>query len=140
MSSVSQVIADNKVDLAKFLSDELCSHVRKEKEIVAAGGFMEEFEVRSSKGPTDVNALRSTHEKADTWLVLHAVHRQFKTVVSFSDMDVFLLLVAHFPLAQCEHIWTMSGTSKKRRYIPIMMPFSTFNNEIRIRHCDHFTH
>ena len=37
---------------------------------------MEELEVRSSKGTTDVNALRSTHEEADTRLMLHTVHSQ----------------------------------------------------------------
>ena len=87
---------------------------------------MEELEVRSSKPTTDVNALRSTHEEADTRLVLHAVHSHFKTVdVSSRDTDVLLLLVSHFPLAQCEHLWMMSGTSKKRHYIPID---ASFNN------------
>ena len=61
---------------------------------------MEKLEVRSSKGTTDVNALRSTHEDADTRLVLHTVYSQFKTdIVSSTDTDG-LLLVSHFSLAQ----------------------------------------
>ena len=75
--------------------------------------------MRSSKEISDLDAQRSTHE-ADTRMVLYAVHDQFRTaVVSSQDTDVLLLLVAHYERAQCEHLWTMSGTSKKRRYIPV---------------------
>ncbi len=101
------------------MSIELCSQAPEEKEIVIAGGFTEELEVRSSKETSDLHAQRSTHE-ADTRMVLYAVHGQFRTVVvSSQDTDVLLLLVAHFERAQCEHLWMMSGTSKKRRYIPV---------------------
>ena len=68
--------------------------------------------------------------------MLHAVNSQFNTVVvSSRDTDVLLLfdctlniyililililLVSHFQCMQCEHLWIMSGTSRKRRYIPI---------------------
>jgi len=75
--------------------------------------------VRSSKETSDLHAQRSTHE-ADTRMVLCAVHDQFRTVVvSSQDTDVLLLLVAHFERAQCEHLWMMLGTSKKRSYIPV---------------------
>jgi len=118
-------LADNKADLAHFLSEELCSQAPKDKEIVVAGGFREELEVKSSKGTTDLTPLKSTHEEADTRLVLHAVHSQFNTVVvSSRDTDVLLLLVSHFRRMQCEHLWMMSGTSKKRRYIPIVAVFN----------------
>ena len=119
-------LAENKADLANFLSYELLSHAPEDKEIVVAGGFNDELEVRSSKGTTDLNALRSTHEEADTRLVLHAVHSPCKTVVvSSRDTDVLLLLVSHFPRAQCERLLMMSGTSKKRRYIPIDAVFNS---------------
>ena len=101
------------------LSIELCSQAPEEKEIVIARGFTEELEVRSSKETSDLHAQRSTHV-ADTRMVLYAVHGQFRTVVvSYQDSDVLLLLVAHFERAQCEHLWMMSGTSKKRRFIYI---------------------
>jgi len=90
------------------LSIELCSQAPEEKEIVIAGGFTEELEVRSLKETSDLHALRSTHE-ADTRMVLYAVHGQFRTVV-VSFQDVLLLLVAHFERVQCEHLWMMSGT------------------------------
>ena len=119
-------LPENKTDLANFLSEELCSHAPSDKEIVVAGGFREETEVRSSRRETNLTHLESTHEEADTRLVLHAVHSKFNTVVvSSRNTDVLLLLVSHFKRAKCEQLWMMSGTSKKRRYIPIG---AVFNN------------
>ena len=113
-------LADNKADLAHFVSEELCSQAPVDKEIVVAGGFRDELQVKSSTCTIDLGPLKSTHEEADTRLVLHAVHSQFHTVVvSSRDTDVLLLLVSHFQRMQCQHLWMKSGTSKKRRYIPI---------------------
>ena len=67
-------LPDNKADLAHLLSEELCSQAPDDKEIVIAGGFRDELEVRSSKTTTDLTQLRVTHKEADTRLVLHAVH------------------------------------------------------------------
>ena len=118
-------LADNKADLAHFLSEELCSQAPVDKEIVVAGGFRDELEVKSSTGATDLGPLKSTHEEADTRLVLHTVHSQFHAVVlSSRDTDVLLLLVSHFQRMQCQHLWMKSGTSKKRRYIPIDAVFN----------------
>lgn len=118
-------LPDNKVDLAHFLSWELCLQAPDDKEIVAAGGFREELEVRSSKTTTDLTQLKATHEEADTRLVLHVVQSQFNTVVvSSRDTDVLMLLVSNFPRVQCERLWMLSGTAKKRRYIPIDAVFS----------------
>ena len=95
-----------------------------------SGGFRDEREVRSSKKTTDLSFLRSIHEEADTRLVLHAVHCEFNTVVvSSRDTDVLLLLVSHFPRARCKNLWLMSGTSKKRRYIPIEAVFTNLPKE-----------
>ena len=119
-------LADNKADLAHFLSEELCSQTPVGKEIVVAGGFRDELEVKSSTGATDLGPLKSTHEEADTRLVLHAVHSRFHTVVVSSRYtDVLLLfLVSHFQRRQCQHLWMKSGTSKKWRYIPIDAVFN----------------
>ena len=87
-------LADNKADLAHFLSEELCSQAHVYKEIVVDGGFRDELQVKSSTCTIDLGPLKSTHEEADTRLVLHAVHSQFHTVVvSSRDTDVLLLLV-----------------------------------------------
>ena len=118
-------LPENKVDLAHFLSEELCAQAPENKEIVVAGGFREQLEVRSSKTRTDLTQLIATHEEADTRLVLHAVHSRYNTVVvSSRDTDVLVLLVSHFSNAQCEHLWVISGTAKSRRYIPIDAVFS----------------
>ena len=96
-----------------------------DKEIVVAGGFRDELKVKSSTGATELGPLKSIHEEADTRLVLHAVHSQcHKVVVSSRDTDVLLLLVSHFQRMQCQHLWMKSGTSKKRRCIPIDAVFN----------------
>ena len=119
-------LPNNKADFANLLSEELCSQAPADKEIVVAGGFREEREVRSSNTTTDLTKLRATHEEDDTRLMLRAVHSQHNTVVvSSRDTDVLVLLVSHFSRVQCEHLWMMSGTSKKRWYIPIC---AVFNN------------
>ena len=38
---------------------------------------------------------------------------------SVFEHAVLILLVSHFQRMQCQHLWMKSGTSKKRRYIPI---------------------
>ena len=108
-----------KVKTIIFRSEELCSKAPSDK-IVVAGGFREETEVRSSQRETNLTHLESTHEEADTRLVLRAMHSEFNTVVVASrDTDVLLVLLSHFKRAKCKHLWMMSGTSKKRRYILI---------------------
>ena len=75
-----------------------------DKEIVVAGGFRNELEVKSSAGTTDLGPLKSTNEEADTRFVLHAVHSQFHTVdVSLRYTDV-LFLVSHFQSMSCQHL------------------------------------
>ena len=106
-------LADNKADLAHLLSEELCSQAPVDKEIVVAGGFRDELEVKSSTGATDLGPLKSTHEEADTILVLYAVHSQFHTVVvSSRDTDVLLLLVSHF-----QRMHAMSASLDEVRHI-----------------------
>ncbi len=118
----------NKSDLARFLSEEVLANAPHDKEIVVAGGFVDEVEVRSSHETTDLTMLRATHEEADTRLILHVVHSQLDTVVvAARDTDVLLLLVAHFPRSQCKRLVMMSGTSKKRRYISIGQVFSNLS-------------
>ncbi len=66
-----------------------------DKEIVVAGGFRDELEVKSSTDATDLGSRKSTHQEADTRLVLHDVHTHFHTVVVSSRYtDVLLLLVS----------------------------------------------
>ena len=94
----------NKVDLAHFLSEELCYQAPEDKEIVVAGGFRLELEVRSSRTSTDLTQLKAAHEEVDTRLLLHAVHSQFHTVVSSRDSDVLVPLASHFLRVQCKRL------------------------------------
>ncbi|KAJ8868589.1 hypothetical protein PR048_030127 [Dryococelus australis] len=70
-------VAEN-TDLANSLSNELCSQSPEDKEIVVARGFRDEFVIRSSRGTTYINALKSKYEEADTRLVLPVVQSQFR--------------------------------------------------------------
>jgi hypothetical protein len=70
-----------------------------------------------------VTHLRATHEEADTRLILHAIDcsRQSNAnniVVSASDTDVLLLLLAHLSEIN-SNVWMMAGTSKKPKWIPV---------------------
>ena len=68
-----------------------------DKEIVSAGGYIDELEVSSINLNTNLEGLQSNHEEADTRLVLHAVNSHADEVVIWcKDTDVLLLLVAHF--------------------------------------------
>jgi hypothetical protein len=113
-------LPNNKADLARFLSDELLTNAPTDKEIVVAGGFLDEQEVKSSRSSTNLSSLRATHEEADTRLLLHVINNDANTVVvSARDTDVLLILVSHFARVNCENLWMMAGTAKKRKYIPI---------------------
>ena len=94
-------LPENKADLFQAPDD---------REIVFAGGFREELEVRSSKTTTDLTQLRATHEEADTRMVLHAVHSQFNT-------DVLVLSSCSVP--------------RRNGNIYPLMRFSTTYQEIR---------
>jgi hypothetical protein len=113
-------LPENKADLARFLSEELLAHAPGDTEIVVAGGFDDEREIRSSRGNTDLTPLKATHEEADTRIILHVIDSRLDTVVVCArDTDVMLLLVAHFPRVSCRNLWMMAGTAQKRKYIPI---------------------
>ena len=88
-------LADNKADLAHFLSEELCSQAPVDNEIVVAGGFRDELEVKSSTYATDLGPLKSTHEEADTILVLHAVHSQFHRLLCLQEKLMFSYFSYH---------------------------------------------
>lgn len=119
------VIEENKASLAHFLSTEMSqrygTHPR--RELVVSGGFKEILKVWSSSASReDLQELSSNHEEADTRIVLHtrdATAKGYKQVnVLCRDTDVLALLVAH-KQDLCEEIWMFSGTSRRKRYIPV---------------------
>ena len=73
-------MADNKADLAHFLSEELCSQAPVDKEIVVAGGFRHELEVKASTGVTDLGPLmKSGTSKKRLHIPLYYQLMQFST-------------------------------------------------------------
>ena len=63
--------------------------------VVAAGGFAEAATVKSSNPDLEVSSLRTNHEEADIWLILHCIHAHMETIVpAVRDTDVLLLLLA----------------------------------------------
>ena len=64
--------------------------------MVTSGGRLKADEVLCNHAELDLTYLKSTHEEADTRMILHCVHTQSPTVVVRSrDTDVMLLLIAH---------------------------------------------
>ncbi|XP_031342147.1 uncharacterized protein LOC116180846 [Photinus pyralis] len=67
-----------------------------------------------------VHLSGSTHEEADTRMVLHTVHAEAdNAVVLVRDTDVLLLYVHHFAKMKPSKVWIMSGTARDRNFIPI---------------------
>ena len=113
--------SQNKSEYANFLSKELKWQAPNDKQIVTSAGFKDELEVWSSNDAVDTSQLSSTHEEADTRIVLHAINSGFKyIVVSCKDTDVLVLLASHFQKIDCiEELWMKAGTQKKPKYIPV---------------------
>ena len=88
--------SDNKADLACFLSQALMEHAPDDKCIVTAGGLREVTGALCNRPDLNLDAIRSTHEEADTRLVLHCAHTDSSSVIVWCrDTDVLLMLMAH---------------------------------------------
>lgn len=113
---------DNKVNLTHFLVKELMVRADKlkgEEELIVAGGGVNPEEVVSSRHAS-LPHLFSSHEEADTRLVLHgkdAEQNGYKRVVIKSkDTDVLVLFLYHETTAE---VWMDAGTTKKPKHIPV---------------------
>ena len=111
---------ENKADLADFLSKELIFNAPHDTKSVTSGRFRKELMVKSWEESIDLVPLVANHEKADTTIVLHAVNMTSDIViVSSRYTDVLILPVSHFSKVECKDLWLLSGTAKKRKYIPV---------------------
>ena len=111
---------ENKAEYANFLSTQLKLKAPYEKEIVTSGGFMDELEVWSSKDTTNTSQLSSTHEEADTRMIIHAINSNYKYIVVISrDTDVLDILASLFHRTGSTELWMMAGTQSKPKYIPV---------------------
>ena len=116
-------LSENKAVLARFLSEQLITRAPESKEIVTAGGFRDELEVRSSTPTTSLSCLNANHEEADTRLALHAMNVTNDAVVVPRDTDVLVILVSHFHRMHCKELWMKAGTSKKESKCPLHVVF-----------------
>ena len=121
--------ACNKASLANYISCYILDHAAEDiphgKSIILAGGFSE-GELVKAVNPSSVSSLESlysTHEEADTRMILHACslsedHNMI--IIRCDDTDVLVLLVYYFSRGQlAEHVYMYAGHSGKERYIPV---------------------
>ena len=123
----------NKVDLVQFVSEYIMENskatVPHGKSIVIAGGFQNGEEVRSisSVGLDNVEDLYSTHEEADTRMILHAISLSSlyqRIIVRCDDTDVLVLLLHYMNRGLlAKETFMHAGHSGKcvtrERFIPI---------------------
>ena len=124
-------LSENKVDLAKFLSNQLLIQAPPNKTLIVAGGFSDETQAESSSPGVDVHQWESRHEEADTRIMFHCVKDESNVVVvAARDTDILILLLAHFDRMSCQYLWMKSGTAKNRKYIPVHAIVSQLDNSI----------
>jgi hypothetical protein len=126
--------------LIRFLGDYIVKHINQNSSLheglslYLAGLFSypETVKMLNQNGMLDCSCLASTHEEADTRIILHALYSdklyrennvQGRIVVKSPDTDVLVLLVHYFPKKKNpSEFWFQTGliTSTKdyRRYIP----------------------
>ncbi len=127
---------ENKVNLIHLLRDQLllkAHNLPAHHEVVVSGG--DEFHAASSTG-RNVEHLNSTHEEADTKIVLHAADANaqnfHRVVVCARDTDILLLLLYH---DTAQEVWMSSGTAKAKQFIP--REYCAF--KLRARSCHQYS-
>ena len=110
----------NKLNLIDFLREQILVKAKAlpaNYEVVVSGG--DRFPAVSSSARV-VSHLNSSHEEANTKIVLHCADanaQNFQRVVVCSrDTDVLLLLIYH---ATAEEVWLSAGTTKEKIFVPV---------------------
>ncbi len=117
---------ENKQNLIQFLTSELLQGTQsldQTHQVIVGGGSSCPEDAVSSLDPLEtLTHLRSSHEEADTRMVIHAVdasHQGYdRLVIQSRDTDVLVLLIHHKHRFPAE-VWMSAGTSKNPRFIPI---------------------
>jgi hypothetical protein len=122
---------ENKVNLIQFLRDQVLLRAQSlpdHQEVVVSGG--DKFPAASSIG-RDVEHLNSTHEEADTKIILHAVDAKvqnfYRVVMCTRDTDILLLLIHH---ETAQEVWMSSGTSKEKQFFPVSSVRASLRPEV----------
>ena len=117
-------LPENKANLTYFLSTQLMMEARKTQpahNVITAGGFEKQTVVASSQ-ESDVHLLQSSHEEADTRIILHAKsacrNGYERVIVSCRDTDV-LVLLTHFAVQLTQEMWMRAGMRQQMRYIAV---------------------
>ena len=125
-------LPENKINLVKFLTKELlrqCGHLTDDQELVIAGGC-ETPDLVVSSVTGILHHLCSTHEEADTRIVLHAndaVSKGYERLIVYSrDTDVLLLLIHHVTA----EVWMVAGTKQKPKYFPVHQIRESLNPQV----------
>jgi hypothetical protein len=120
----------NKMQIIQFLGRmwrEKASTMLKQNQMLLLAGMCEDVNEVCQLTSNDTNFLthlRSTHEEADTRILLHcadASHVGFsRIVVSSPDTDVAILCI-HFckRLVNTKELWMKTGIKERERFIPI---------------------
>lgn len=126
--------ATNKSELTDFLCIYLSEHVqsqlRENESVTLAGGFTDGLLVIlvDQRGVREVPELFSTHEEADTRLLLHAIHlarSHSRVIVRCDDTDVLVLLIYYCGEGMFEStkVYMNAGhctkTTNRQRFIPV---------------------
>ena len=80
---------ENKVDLARFLSDKPLAGAPVDKIVIVGGGFEEEDAIKCSSPNIDIRSLKRFHEEADTRMVLHCVDQIQNSLSSRAKTRMF---------------------------------------------------
>ena len=137
----------NKENLKNFLCEKWCKDVRPiltaGQVLIIAGGFSDSAEARAIKMQqvTSLTHLRSTHEEADTRILLHAADASMSTediVVWSPDTDV-AVLCCHYVRRLNVRLYFRTGVKDKARFIPIHEVAESLGEDIcrvlSILHC-----
>ena len=117
-------LPENKTNLTYFISAQLMMEERKThptRNVITAAGFEEQTAVASSQ-ESDVHLLQSSHEEADTRIILHAKAAcrdgYERVIVSCRDTNV-LVLLTHFAGQLSQQLCMRAGTRQQMRYIAV---------------------
>ena len=112
-------LADNKTELFDFLAHQVVENLSGVKDVYTTCGQ----NLLCSRFHQDISSLApSTHEEADTRMLLHAVDSANKgyrrIMLRTVDTDVLVLAVSTVLCLEDTEIWVAFGTGKHPRYIP----------------------
>ena len=114
--------------LSKYIEEKAPERIPQERTLVIAGGYLNGEIVREidDQGGRNLDKLFSTHEEADTKMILHATHMSSypRTIIRSDDTDFLVLLLYYQSRGSLSNdVYMHSGHSGKfvtrERFIPV---------------------